>query len=326
MFGINSFDQVFVLAVWAILVLLLAIELFRSLHFVPTKSAFIVERFGKYLKTMEPGFHATFPFIDRVVDRVNLKEMTIDVPPQYCFSKDEINLQVDGVIYLQVMDPSKASYGVVDYIDAAVQLARTTTRSVIGTLDLEKTFEERDLVSAKVVEVLNNAGLTWGIRVHRFEIKNILPPVSVNEAMERQVTAERDRRAILAKSLGDKQSRINVSEGEMTETINVSEGDKQQIINEAEGKAQEILTIATATAESIRKIGQAIAKPGGEASIQLQLAEKLFTRVGHLANTKTRVVLPANVADFQSWLRMTDLTLVDAKALTDGERPASDQS
>ncbi|MDX1342357.1 MAG: stomatin-like protein [Reinekea sp.] len=313
MFGINDFGDVFVLVVWSIIFLLFIVALFRSLYFVPTKSAFIVERFGKYLKTMEPGFHAIVPFIDKVADRINLKEMTIDVPPQYCFSMDEINLQVDGVIYMAVIDPSKASYGIVDYVDAAVQLARTTTRSVIGTLELERTFEERDLVSAKVVEVLNAAGQAWGIRVLRFEIKNILPPVSVNEAMERQVTAERDRRAILAKSLGDKQSRINVSEGEMTETINVSEGDKQQLINEAEGKAQEILTIAKATAESITKIGAAIHEQGGEESIRLQLAEKLFNKVGSLADAHTRVVLPANVADFHGWLKMADLELLPEK-------------
>jgi regulator of protease activity HflC (stomatin/prohibitin superfamily) len=308
--GINSFGDVFVLAVWSLLFFIFIVAMFRSLFFVPTKSAFIVERFGKYLKTLEPGFHAIVPFFDKVSDRVNLKEMTIDVPPQYCFSKDEINLQVDGVIYLSVTDPSKASYGIVDYMDAAVQLARTTTRSIIGTLDLERTFEERDLVSAKVVEVLNAAGQAWGIRVHRFEIKNILPPVSVNEAMERQVTAERDKRAILAKSLGDKQSRINVSEGEMTEAINVSEGDKQQLINEAEGKAQEIITIAKATAESISKIGAAINEKGGEESIRLQLAEKMFSKVGTLGDATTRVVLPANVADFHGWLRMTDLELL----------------
>jgi len=310
MFGINNFGDVFVLAVWSIIFIAFIIALFKSLYFVPTKSAFIVERFGKYLKTMEPGFHAIVPFVDKVADRVNLKEMTIDVPPQYCFSMDEINLQVDGVIYLAVIDPSKASYGIVDYVDAAVQLARTTTRSVIGTLELERTFEERDLVSAKVVEVLNAAGQAWGIRVLRFEIKNILPPVSVNQAMERQVTAERDRRAILAKSLGDKQSRINVSEGDMTETINVSEGDKQQLINEAEGKAQEILTIAKATVESITKIGAAIHAQGGEESIRLQLAEKLFNKVGMLGDASTRVVLPANVADFHGWLKMTDLELL----------------
>jgi regulator of protease activity HflC (stomatin/prohibitin superfamily) len=307
---INSISDIFNIGVWSIVFIIVIFQLLRSLFFVPTKNAYIVERFGKYQRTLEPGFHAIVPFIDKVADRVNLKEMTIDVPPQYCFSKDEINLQVDGVIYMSVEDASKASYGIVDYHDAAVQLARTTTRSVIGTLDLERTFEERDIVSSKVVEVLNSAGQAWGIRVHRFEIKNILPPVSVNEAMERQVTAERTRRAILAKSLGDKQSRINISEGVMTETINVSEGDKQQLMNEAEGKAQEILTIAKATAESIEKIGKAINEKGGEESIRLQLAEKLFSKVGTLGDASTRVVLPANVADFQGWLKMTDLEML----------------
>jgi len=270
-FEISSFGSIFNLVVWLIIFVSVVFQFFKSLYFVPTKNAYIVERFGRYLRTLEPGFHAVVPFIDRVSDKVNLKEMTIDVPPQYCFSKDEINLQVDGVIYMSVDDASKASYGIVDYLDAAVQLARTTTRSVI---------------------------------------KNILRTVRVNEAMEGQVTAERERRAILAKSLGDKQSRINVSEGVMTETINVSEGDKQQLINEAEGKAQEILTIATATAESIEKIGAAINEKGGEESIRLQLAEKLFTKVGALADGTTRVVLPANVADFHGWLRMTDLELL----------------
>lgn len=307
---INSISDIFNIGVWSIVFIIVIFQLLRSLFFVPTKNAYIVERFGKYLRTLEPGFHAIVPFIDKVADKINLKEMTIDVPPQYCFSKDEINLQVDGVIYMSVEDASKASYGIVDYHDAAVQLARTTTRSVIGTLDLERTFEERDIVSSKVVEVLNSAGQAWGIRVHRFEIKNILPPVSVNEAMERQVTAERTRRAILAKSLGDKQSRINISEGVMTETINVSEGDKQQLMNEAEGKAQEILTIAKATAESIEKIGKAINEKGGEESIRLQLAEKLFSKVGTLGDASTRVVLPANVADFQGWLKMTDLEML----------------
>jgi regulator of protease activity HflC (stomatin/prohibitin superfamily) len=309
----TSITDLFNVLVWGITFIIVIFQFFRSLYFVPTKMAYIVERFGRYQRTLEPGFHAIVPFIDKVSDRINLKEMTVDVPPQYCFSKDEINLQVDGVIYLAVEDPSKASYGIVDYMDAAVQLARTPTRSVIGTLDLERTFEERDLVSSKVVEVLNAAGRAWGIRVLRFEIKNIMPPVSVNEAMERQVTAEREKRAILAKSLGDKQSRINVSEGVMTETINVSEGDKQQLINEAEGKAQEILTIAKATSESIEKIGAAIHAEGGEASIRLQLAEKLFTKVGTLADASTRVILPANVADFQGWLRMADLELMADK-------------
>lgn len=311
---LTQISDVFNLAIWAVLILVVLFQTIKSLYFVPTKNAYIVERFGRYQRTLEPGFHGIVPFIDKVSQKVNLKEMTIDVPPQYCFSKDEINLQVDGVVYMSVADASKAAYGITDYLSAAVQLARTTTRSVIGTLDLERTFEERDLVSSKVVEVLNAAGQAWGIRVHRFEIKNIIPPTSVNEAMERQVTAERNRRAILAKSLGDKQSRINVSEGVMTETINVSEGDKQQLINEAEGKAQEIITIAVATAESIQKIGAAINEKGGEESIRLQLAEKLFTKVGTLADAHTRVVLPANVADFQGWLKMTDLELLPEKS------------
>jgi len=214
---------------------------------------------------------------------------------------------VDGVIYISVTDASKASYGVNDYIYAAVQLAQTTTRSIIGTLDLDRTFEERDLISSKVVEVLGKAGQTWGIQVHRYEIKNITPPNSVKDSMQKQVTAERDRRAILARSQGDRQSKINLSEGMKTEMINLSEGEMLKKINEAEGRAEEILNIAKATAESIEKIANVVSKEGGEAAIKLRMAEKLFGNLKHLADSQTRIVLPANVADFKGWLQTADL-------------------
>ncbi len=302
-----NYSNLFNVAVWGIFFIVLIYGLFRSIYFVPTRMAFIVVRFGRYQRTLNPGFHAIIPFVDKIDSRVSLKETTIDVPPQHCFSKDEVRMEVDGVLYVQVIDPVKAVYGIVDYLDAAVQLARTTTRSEMGTLDLERTFEERDQISSRVVTVLNEAGHAWGVRVLRYEIKNVQPPKSVKQAMERQMSAERERRAILARSLGDKQSRINVSEGVMTETINVSEGDRQQLINEAEGKAQEILTIAKATAESIRKIGASIAEKGGEESIRLQLAQRLFGKLNGLADAETRVVLPANIADLQGWLKVTGL-------------------
>lgn len=243
-----------VLGIWGLIFAIFIIKLFQSIRLVPTKSAYIVERLGKYHTTLDAGFHALVPFIDKVAYVHDLKEETIDVPPQECFSSDEVNVEVDGVIYISVMDPVKASYGVTDYRYAAIQLAQTTTRSVIGTLDLDRTFEERDVISAKVVEVLDQAGATWGIRVHRYEIKNIAPPETVKNAMEMQVNAERERRALLAKSEGDKQSKINRSEGVKAEMINRSEGEMQKRINEAEGKAEEILTIAKATAESIERI------------------------------------------------------------------------
>jgi regulator of protease activity HflC (stomatin/prohibitin superfamily) len=201
------------LVFWGGLFLYVVANFIRSIKLVPTKKAYIVERLGNYHKTLDAGFHALIPFVDKVTFIQDLKERTIDVPPQDCFTKDEVNVVVDGVIYLAVIDPSKASYGVTDFIFASIELAQTTTRSIIGKLDLDDTFEERDLISSKVVEVLNQAGESWGLRVLRYEIKNITPPISVQDAMERQVNAERERRAILAKSQGDKQARINMSEG-----------------------------------------------------------------------------------------------------------------
>ena len=301
--------EYFNLVVWGLIFLIVIIEFFKSIRLVPTKSAYIVERFGKYNRTLGPGFHTLIPFIDRTSYFLDLKEETIEVPPQDCFSRDEVNVEVDGVIYISVVNPTKAAYGITNYRYAAVQLAQTTTRSVIGTLDLDRTFEERDLISAKVVEVLERAGESWGIRVHRYEIKNIVPPHSVRNSMEKQVTAERDRRAILARSLGDKQAKINLSEGQKAEMVNRSEGEMTRLVNVAEGKSQEILTIAEATAASISKIAKATSVDGGENALKIQVAEKLFRNMNAIAKPETRVILPANVADFKSWLKMTELSI-----------------
>ena len=303
----QNLSDVFNFLVWGIIFFTVVIKFFKSICLVPTKTAYIVERFGKYSQTLGPGFHALIPFVDKVAFIHDLKEETIDVPPQDCFSKDEVNVRVDGVIYISITDPSKASYGINDHRFAAVQLAQTTTRSVIGTIDLDKTFEERDLISAKVVEVLDRAGETWGIRVHRYEIKNITPPNSVKEAMEKQVTAEREKRAILAKSEGDKQSRINMSEGKKMEMINISEGEMQKKINEAEGKAEEILTISKATAESIIKVGAAVVREGGEKAIKLQLSQNYLSKLSLLADGGTRIILPANISDFETLLSKVGL-------------------
>ena len=209
----SNASDVFVMVIWGILFLVLIVKFFQSIRLVSTQSAHIVERLGKYHKTLEAGFHALIPFIDKVTFVQDLREEAIDVPPQECFTGDEVKVEVDGVIYMSVVDPVKASYGIVNYRDAAVLLAQTTTRSVIGKLDLDRTFEERDVISARVVEVLDQAGTTWGIRVHRYEIKNITPPHTVRNAMEMQVNAEREGRAIIATAEGDKQSRINRCEG-----------------------------------------------------------------------------------------------------------------
>jgi regulator of protease activity HflC (stomatin/prohibitin superfamily) len=296
-----------VMIIWGLIFVVFILKLFQSIRLVPTKSAYIVERLGKYHSTLDAGFHALIPFIDKVAYIHDLKEETIDVPPQECFSSDEVNVEVDGVIYISVTDPVKASYGITNYRYAAIQLAQTTTRSVIGTLDLDRTFEERDLISAKVVEVLDDAGATWGIRVHRYEIKNITPPETVKNAMEMQVNAERERRALLAKSEGDKQSKINRSEGVMAETINRSEGEMQRRINEAEGKGQEILTLAKATAESIERLASVIASPGGQSALRMQLGEQYLKQLDGLKKKDTRVVLPGNMVDFDYWLHSIGL-------------------
>ena len=300
--------DIFNLVVWGLFFVILVIKFFASIRVVPTQSAYIVERLGKYTKTLGPGFHALIPFFDHVASIQDLKEEAIDVPPQECFTKDEVRVEVDGVMYISVTDPVKASYGVTYYSVAAIELAQTTTRSVIGTLDLDRTFEERDLISSRVVEVLERAGEAWGIRVHRYEIKNLTPPPTVHEAMEKQVTAARERRAVVAKSEGEKQSRINMSEGEKLEMINLSEGQMQRQINEAEGRAEEILAIAKATAQSIERVAVAINASGGEESIRLQLAEKFLSRLTVLADRETRVVLPADLTSLEEILKSLEFS------------------
>lgn len=301
--SINGIDTDFiVMVIWGVIFAIFVLKLFQSIRLVPTKSAYIVERLGKYHSTLDAGFHTLIPFVDKVAYIHDLKEETIDVPPQECFSSDEVNVEVDGVIYISVTDPVKASYGITDYRYAAIQLAQTTTRSVIGTLDLDRTFEERDLISAKVVEVLDEAGSMWGMRVHRYEIKNITPPETVKNAMEMQVNAERERRALLAKSEGDKQSKINRSEGVMAETINRSEGEMQRRINEAEGKAQEILTLAKATSESIERLAVVISAEGGQSALRMQLGEQYMKQLDGLSKKDSRIVLPGNLVNFEYWM------------------------
>lgn len=300
-------QELIVLAIWGIIFAIFMLKLFQSIRLVPTKSAYIVERLGKYHSTLDAGFHALIPFLDKVAYIHDLKEETIDVPPQECFSSDEVNVEVDGVLYMSVVDPIKASYGVTDYRYAAIQLAQTTTRSVIGTLDLDRTFEERDVISAKVVEVLDQAGAMWGIRVHRYEIKNITPPETVKNAMEMQVNAERERRALLAKSEGDKQSKINRSEGIKAETINRSEGEMQRRINEAEGMAEEILTLAKATAESIESLAGVISAPGGHNALRIQLGEQYLKQLEGLQRKGNKVILPGNMVDFEYWMNSIGL-------------------
>lgn len=308
-----AITDLFNFAVWGAIFLVVVAQLFRSIRIVSTRTALVVERLGKYHTTLGPGFHVMMPFIDVVAGTQDLREETIDVPPQDCFSKDEVQVEVDGVIYMSVADPVRATYGVTDYRFAAMQLAQTTTRSVIGTIELDKTFEERDMISQVVVDTLNAAGEAWGVHVHRYEIRNIKPPATVQDAMEKQVTAERERRAILARAEGDKQSRINRSEGTMRELINLSEGERQRLVNEAEGRAAEILALAGATASSIAQIGAAVSEPGGVEAIKLNLSEKLIDNVRYLADAHTNVIFPADLTNLNQLLDSLELRPV-AKA------------
>ena len=275
----------------------------RSLQLVPNQYAYIVERLGNYHKTLGPGFHALIPFLDKVVYKQDLREETIEVEPQGCFTKDNVKVEVDGVIYISVMDPVNASYGVTDYHNAAIQLAQTTTRSVIGLMDLDQTFEERAYMSKEVVKVLSEMELPWGIKVHRYEIKNIVPPRTVQNAMERQMTAERDRRAVIAKSEGVKGSKVNDAEGVKAEIINISEAEMQRRINEAEGVAQEIEALAEATAVSIEKIADALSQPKGAEAMQLRLAEKYLETLRGLGNENNQIILPRDISDYEEVMK-----------------------
>lgn len=294
--------EIFNVVVWGVFFLIVIVGFFRAIRLVPTKRAFIVERLGKYRITLRAGFHALVPFVDKVTFQLDLKEETVDVPPQDCFTKDEVKVEVDGVMYISVVDPVRAAYGITDYRTAAIQLAQTTIRSVIGTIELDRTFEERELISARVVQVLSEAGENWGVQLHRYEIKNISPPESVRVAMERQVTAERDRRALVAKAEGDRQARINRSEGDKTELINISEGDMQSRINEAEGQAGAILALAEATAESIKVVARAVSQPAGEQAMRLQLVERYLSSLSQLARSDVNVLLPADLSQLDGLL------------------------
>lgn len=304
-----SMDNLVFLGIIGALFIYVLQALIRSLRLVPARTEFIVERFGRYHKTLQAGFHFLIPFVDRVAFTQDLKEHTMDVPSQTCFTKDEIQVEVDGVIYLQVFDSQKASYGITDYQYAAIQLAQTTTRAIIGTLDLDRTFEEREAISGKVVSVLDNAAMKWGVRILRFEIKNLVPPESVRQSMEKQVTAERNRRAILEKSVGQKQSLINTSEGRMRELINNSEGEMQKRINEASGRASEILALGEATAESIRKVANAISGPGGKAAVNLELGQKYIRSLTKLKSNGNKVIMGGNIGDMKEMLNGLEIDI-----------------
>jgi len=267
---------------------------------VPQRSAFIVERLGKYQRTLQAGFTLLVPFVDRIRYRHTLKEQAIDVASQTCITKDNIAVEVDGILYLQVIDPAKASYGIDNYKFASIQIAQTTMRSVIGKLELDRTFEERDVINSSIVDAVDKASDPWGVKVTRYEVKNIAPPQSIKDAMEKQMRAEREKRAMIAESEGMMQSKINVAEGDKQELIKRSEGEKMRKINEAEGKAAEIEFVAKATANGIRNIALAINEKGGKEAVNLRIAEQYLLEFGKLAKQNNTMIIPSNMADIAS--------------------------
>jgi regulator of protease activity HflC (stomatin/prohibitin superfamily) len=298
-----------------LLAIFLVISFVLTFKVVPQRSVYIIERLGKYSRSLEAGFHILIPFIDKVAYRQNLKEQAIDVASQMCITKDNIAVEVDGILYLQVMDPQKASYGIDNYRFAVIQIAQTTMRSIIGKMELDKTFEERETVNASIVEAVDKASDAWGIKVSRYEVKNISPPQSIRDAMEKQMRAEREKRAQIAESEGDKQAKINRAEGDKQEMIARSEGEKQRRINEASGTASEIEMIAEATAKGIREIAKAINEDGGINAVNLRIAEQYLTEFGKLAKTNNSMIVPADLSDIAGVV--SSVTSVLSKANTE---------
>jgi len=281
----------------ALVILVLAvIFVMQTVKVVPQQHAWVVERLGKYHTTLTPGLSFVLPFIDRIAQKHVLKEIPLDIPSQICITRDNTQLQVDGILYFQVTDPMRASYGASNYIVAISQLAQTSLRSVIGKLELDKTFEERGIINAQVVQAIDEAALNWGVKVLRYEIKDLTPPKEILHSMQRQITAEREKRALIAASEGRRQEQINIATGEREAFIARSEGEKQAVINKAEGEAQSILAVAAATAQAIEQIARAIRQPGGSEAVQLKVAERAveaYSRVA--ADATTTLIVPSNM-------------------------------
>jgi regulator of protease activity HflC (stomatin/prohibitin superfamily) len=289
----------------------------RSIKVVPQQNAWVVERLGKYQSSLSPGLNFLVPFVDKVAYKHSLKEIPLDVPSQVCITRDNTQLQVDGILYFQVTDPMRASYGSSNYLMAVTQLAQTSLRSVIGKLELDKTFEERDMINAQVVSAIDEAALNWGVKVLRYEIKDLTPPAEILRAMQAQITAEREKRALIAASEGRRQEQINIATGEREAFIARSEGEKQSQINMAEGEAAAIISVAEATADAIRKVAAAITEPGGEQAVQLKVAERAVDAYGKVAaDATTTLIVPGNMSELSALIgtAMTLVSKTQAKA------------
>jgi regulator of protease activity HflC (stomatin/prohibitin superfamily) len=295
-----------------VLAIIAIIFVVRTIKIVPQQNAYVVERLGKYDRTLTPGLKFVIPFIERVAYKHSLKEVPLDVPSQVCITRDNTQLQVDGILYFQVTDPMRASYGSSDYLMAITQLAQTTLRSVVGKMELDKTFEERDLINASVVNALDEAAMTWGVKVLRYEIKDLTPPAEILRSMQAQITAEREKRALIAASEGRRQEQINIATGEREAFIARSEGEKQAEINNAMGEAAAITAVADATADAIRKIAAAIREPGGEQAVQLKVAEKAVEAYAQLAQKNNTMIVPGNMSEVSALIG-TAMTLLKTK-------------
>ncbi len=289
-----------------------AVFIFQTFKIVPQQNAWVVERLGRYDRTLTPGLKFVLPLIERVAYKHSLKEVPLDVPSQVCITKDNTQLQVDGIIYFQVTDPMRASYGSSNYMIAITQLAQTLLRSVIGKMELDKTFEERDAINSSVVSALDDAATNWGVKVLRYEIKDLTPPKEILHAMQAQITAEREKRALIAASEGRKQEQINIATGEREAAIARSEGQRQADINQAQGQAAAIVQVAEATSEAIRNIAQAIQQPGGTEAVNLKVAEKAVEAYAQLAQKNNTMIVPGNMTEVAS-LISTAMTLLNAK-------------
>ena len=302
-------------AVFIVILVIAAIFVARSLKVVPQQNAWVVERLGKYHGTLTPGLNILIPFIDRVAYQHSLKEIPLDVPSQVCITKDNTQLTVDGILYFQVTDPMRASYGSSNYIIAITQLAQTTLRSVIGKMELDKTFEERTSINTAVVHALDEAAQNWGVKVLRYEIKDLTPPAAILHSMQAQITAEREKRALIAASEGRKQEQINIATGEREAFIARSEGQRQAEINNAQGEAAAIIAVAEASAEAIRKIAEAIRSPGGEQAVQLKVAEKAVEAFAQLAQKNNTMIVPSNMSEVSALIG-TAMTLIKPRPPT----------
>ncbi len=278
------------------------VAFFKTINIVPQQTAFVVERLGKYSRVLDAGLHILIPFVDNIRFRHNLKEIVLDIPAQVCITKDNVSVSIDGVLFFRLIDPVKATYGINDYIQAIVQLAQTTLRSEIGKIDLDRTFEMREKINDAVIQAIDNATDPWGVKVLRYEIKSITPPRDVLDAMEKQMRAEREKRAKILESEGDRDSKINRAEGLKQETIKASEAHKTRQINEAEGEAAGILTVATATAEGLRQVAQSLAGAGGFEAARLRVAEAYVNQIGAFANDANTIIVPANISDPSSMI------------------------